>query len=89
MAVIEFVYFGCNINNLKKPGKNEICFRDSSSARGKLLFTPPSRREWAKKQTANIGGDQMNSGKDSPSIKCQRPSRRSDERAEVTKTSCP
>jgi hypothetical protein len=37
-------------------------FGSSSSVKGKLLSTPPSGREWAMLQTANVGGDQMNPG---------------------------
>ena len=47
-----------NINYcLKVPERHEKCLRGSSSIKGKLLPTPPSGREWATSQTANVEGD--------------------------------
>ena len=31
-------------------------------SKGKSLSTPPSGKEWAMSQTANVGGDRMNPG---------------------------
>ena len=62
----------------------EKCLWVSSSMRGKSLPTP-SGREWA------IHRRRSNEcwNKDSPSIKCQCPSRRVDEQVQVKPTSCP
>ena len=31
---------------------------------GKILYTTPDRRGWTTSQTANVGGDRMNTGAD-------------------------
>jgi hypothetical protein len=48
--------------SLKVPERFAKCLRVSSSVKGKSVFTSPSGREWAKCQTANVGGDCMNPG---------------------------
>ena len=49
----------------------------SSSVTGKYLPTPLRERELVASKMANLGGHRMNPGK---GFKCQRPSRRADER---------
>jgi hypothetical protein len=51
-----------NVDSLKVPGGYERCLQISSSVKGKCLSTPPSSREWATSQTANVQVDRTNPG---------------------------
>ena len=51
-----------NVNSLKVPERYQKCLRVSFSVKGNPLSAPPSGRDWATNQKANIGGDRKNPG---------------------------
>ena len=67
----------------------EKFLRVSSSVKTKSLPTSSSGREWTSWRTNIGGGPNETRDKDSPSNKCQQPSRRANEWVEGRATSCP
>ena len=81
-------YLVYTIHTLKVVERYEKWLWVSSSVKGKSLPAPPSGKEWAI-DGQNRRGLNESQDKDSPSTKCQQPSRKTDERVEVRATSCP